>query len=77
MNKLIMGIAALVLITEGGAPGLALLNAESFTRPHGPAVLQMASEHKELLYGAIGRGAALRVGSQKNSGQTAPPNRKS
>lgn len=52
---------ALVLITEGGAPGLALLNAESFTRPHGPAVLQMASEHKELLYGAIGRGAALRV----------------
>ncbi len=52
---------ALVLITEGGAPGLALLNAVSFTRPHGPAVLQMASEHKELLYGAIGRGAALRV----------------
>ena len=53
--------SALVLVTEGGAPGLALLNAESFTRPHGPAVLQMASEHKDLLFGAIGRGAALRV----------------
>lgn len=53
--------SALVLVTEGGAPGLALLNAESFAHPYGPAVLQMPSEHKAMLFEAIARGAALRV----------------
>ena len=51
----------LVLVTKGGAPGLALLNAESFNAPYGPAVLQVSSEHRDLLFNAVGRGAALRV----------------
>ena len=51
----------LVLVTKGGAPGLALLNAESFVAPYGPAVLQVSSEYRDLLFGAVARGAALRV----------------
>ena len=65
---------ALVLVTEGGAPGLALLNAESFTRPYGPAILQVPSELKSLLFGAIARGAALRVVTRSTRTRTTAPN---
>jgi hypothetical protein len=51
----------LVLVTQGGAPGLALLNAEHFSAPYGPAVLQVSSEYRDILFNAVGRGAALRV----------------
>jgi hypothetical protein len=53
--------AALVLATVAEAPGLALLNAESFPAPYGSPVLQVASEHAEVLAAAAQRGASLRV----------------
>ncbi len=52
---------ALVIVTKGGAPGLALFNAEHFPQPFGPAVLQVSSEYRDILFNAVGRGAALRV----------------
>ena len=48
---------ALVLATVGEAPGLALLNAESFLAPYGPPILQVASEHAPALAAAAKRGA--------------------
>ncbi len=53
------GLRAIVLITTGGAPGLALLNAERFTAPYGPPVLQVASEHRNRLLAA--RDTPIRV----------------
>jgi hypothetical protein len=55
------GHAALVLATVAEAPGLALLNAELFCRPYGPPILQVASEHAQLLADAARRGAHMRV----------------
>ena len=52
---------AIVAVTRGGAPGLALLNAESFRAPYGPAILQVPSEAGEALEAAFARGAAFRV----------------
>ena len=52
---------ALVLITEGGAPGLALLNAESFTAPFGPAILQLPSTWRMRVFEAASNGAGFRV----------------
>ena len=51
----------LVIVTKGGAPGLALLNAEAFTAPYGPSVLQVPSETGDILLPAVARGAAMRV----------------
>ncbi len=52
---------AIVAETKGGAPGLALLNAESFRAPYGPAILQVPSEAGAALEAAFARGAAFRV----------------
>jgi hypothetical protein len=52
---------AWVIITRGGAPGLALLNAESFRAPYGPPALQVSSSDGERVMEAARRGAALRV----------------
>ncbi len=52
---------AIVAITRGGAPGLALLNAEAFRNPYGPPILQVPSEAGDVLDAAFARGAALRV----------------
>ena len=40
---------ALVAVTLGGAPGLAVRNADSFLAPFGPPVLQVSSEAASLL----------------------------
>lgn len=40
---------ALVAVTKGGAPGLAVRNADSFLAPFGPPVLQVGSEAASLL----------------------------
>lgn len=66
--------AALLLVTEGGAPGLALLNAEHFTRPFGPAVLQVPSELKAMLFDAVARGAALRLVTRSTRTRTEAAN---
>ncbi len=52
---------AIVAVTQGGAPGLALLNAEAFRQPFGPAILQVPSEAGAMLAAAFARGAAFRV----------------
>jgi hypothetical protein len=40
---------AIVLITQGGRPGLCPNNAENFLRPYGPPVVQVSSEEKPWL----------------------------
>ena len=61
---------ALVIITQGGAPGLALFNAESFTRPFGPPILQMPSTEREKILAAARRGAAMRAVVRSHRTQT-------
>ncbi len=51
----------LVLVTTGDAPGLALLNAEHFNAPFGPAILQVSSQSHAMLAAAAKRGAGFRV----------------
>ena len=41
--------AAIIHVTEAGRPGLAPRNATSFLDPFGPPVLQVSSEHRELI----------------------------
>ena len=48
---------AIVVITRGACPGLCPSNAESFLRPFGPPVLQVASEEAPFLAGCARRGA--------------------
>lgn len=52
---------AMVVITLGGAPGLALLNAEHFRAPFGPPILQLPSTEHDRVINAAKQGAALRV----------------
>lgn len=52
---------AIVLVTTGDAPGLALLNAEQFNAPFGPPILQVPSETHDALFAAARRGAGFRV----------------
>ena len=54
---------ALVAVTKGHAdvPGLALQNADRFTAPFGPPVLQVASEHESWLEEAAEAGEAATV----------------
>jgi len=51
----------LVIITRGETPGLALLNAEAFTKPFGPPILQMPSTERDKILAAARRGAAMRA----------------
>ncbi len=53
--------AAVVVITEGRAPGLALLNAPAFTSPFGPPVVQVSSEDGPRLRAAAEAGSTMRV----------------
>jgi hypothetical protein len=52
---------AVVVVTKGGAPGLALLNAEAFRAPFGPPILQVSSTVGPRLIAAAKGGAAVRV----------------
>lgn len=52
---------ALVIVTQGARPGLALINAEGFAAPYGPPVLQIGSEHTEAMRQATARAARFRV----------------
>lgn len=40
---------AIVVATDCGRPGLSPINADAFTAPFGPPVLQVSSEHTDLL----------------------------
>lgn len=52
---------AIVAITAGGAPGLALSNAASFAAPHGIPVLQVGSEHQSELNALALAGRRIRL----------------
>ncbi len=52
---------AIVVITKGETPGLALLNAESFNAPFGPPILQASSTAGPRLVAAARQGSAFRV----------------
>ena len=54
---------ALVAVAKMNAavPGLALQNADGFTAPFGPPVLQVATEHEGWLQDAVQRGETARV----------------
>jgi hypothetical protein len=53
--------AAHVIVTVGGAPGLALLNAEWFRAPFGPPTLQVSSVDGDRIAAALARKAEFRV----------------
>lgn len=53
--------AAQIIITLGGAPGLAPLNAEAFRRPFGPPTVQVSSLERDRIRAALARGAKFRV----------------
>ena len=53
--------AAQIIVTLGGAPGLAPLNAENFREPFGPPAVQVSSVQRERLVAAMARQAELRV----------------
>jgi hypothetical protein len=53
--------AAHVIVTLGGAPGLALLNAESFPAPFGPPTVQVSSVERDRIVAALRRKAEFRV----------------
>jgi len=50
-----------VILTVGGAPGLALLNAELFRAPFGPPTVQLSSIERDRVLGAVARKAEFRV----------------
>lgn len=59
---------AQLIVTKGGAPGLALLNAEHFDAPFGPPALQVSSTDRDFIFAAFRRGVEFRVVS--TSGRT-------
>ena len=61
---------ALVIITRGESPGLAPLNAEFFTKPYGPPILQMPSTDRDKIMAGAARGAAMRVVARSRRTQT-------
>ena len=50
-----------VVLCAGAAPGLGLLNAESFRRPYGAPALHLPSAARETVLAAAARGAAVRL----------------
>jgi hypothetical protein len=52
---------AIVFITRGGRPGLCPSNADSFSKPFGPPVLQVSSEHAPWLNESARAGAQVHV----------------
>jgi hypothetical protein len=50
-----------VIVTMGGASGLALFNAESFRTPLGPPTVQVSSLERDRVLGALARNAEFRV----------------
>jgi hypothetical protein len=52
---------AIVAVTTGGRPGLCPINAGWFSRPFGPPVLQVGSEHAAAIQRAADTGASVRV----------------
>ena len=58
MRNLHQGIVA---ISEGGTEGLSLLNADHFSTPYGPPVLQVDGSHKDQIVDAATSGCTGRI----------------
>jgi len=52
---------AIVAATMGGQPGLCPVNAAWFSEPFGPPLLQVSSEHADLLERAAAAGSTVRI----------------
>src|SRR5262249_25760600 len=52
---------AIVVVTRGARPGFCPSNADSFLRPFGPPVLQVASEEGAVLAECVRQGASARL----------------
>jgi len=52
---------AQVIVTMGGAPGLALFNAEGFRAPFGPPTVQVSSIERDRVRRALARNVPFRV----------------
>jgi hypothetical protein len=50
-----------VIVTDGGAPGLALLNAELFRAPFGPPTVQVSSVERDRVFEALTRKVEMKV----------------
>lgn len=55
------GHRGLVVVCQGDAPGLGLLNAEQYKAPYGMPAIHLPSEARELVLGAAERGASARL----------------
>jgi hypothetical protein len=53
--------AGLVIVCQGGRPGLALLNAEQFGHPYGSPAIHLPSQAREPLQAAIASSAVARL----------------
>jgi len=51
----------IVAISEGGTEGLSLLNADHFSKPYGPPVLQVDGGHKDQIVDAAASGCTGRI----------------
>ena len=58
---------AIVVVTKGGLPGIAMRNAPSFSNPFGPPVLYVASEYEEVVLRASGT-ATVHVAAHRFAG---------
>jgi hypothetical protein len=62
------GHEALVVICQGDAPGLALINAEDFRAPYGAPALHLPSEARDIVLAAARDGAPARLVSHSRRG---------
>lgn len=52
--------AALVIVCQGGHPGIALLNAEHFRQPYGAPAIHVTSEARDTVLSAAARGVTAK-----------------
>lgn len=55
------GHRGLVVVCQGDAPGLGLINAEDFPRPYGAPAIHVSSEARDIVLGASRDGAPARL----------------
>jgi hypothetical protein len=65
---------ALVIVCQGGYPGLALLNAEQFREPFGCPALQVSGEARETVLAAAARGVTARLVAHSQRGAACATN---
>jgi hypothetical protein len=64
----------LIVICQGDAPGLALINAEDFRAPYGAPAIHVSSEARNIVLAAARDGARARLVSHSRCGQASAVN---